>query len=140
MKLSLGSYECYIAVLLRKYMTDHAEDATQDIHTKYDEFHKACKTILPKVDHKLIEDLFRQQEDSEEGILPMFSIEVITKKGLDTQEMKEHIWGKFGEMPDIDYKGTHYRCELTLTLGRLKHISDHDFVMNIKGTYIGPHL
>jgi hypothetical protein len=65
MKLSLGSYECYIAVLLRKYMTDHAEDATQDIQTKYDEFRNACKTILPKVDHKLIEDLFRQQEDSD---------------------------------------------------------------------------
>jgi hypothetical protein len=121
-------------------MTDHAEDATQDIQTKHDEFHKACKTILPKVDHKLIEDLFRQQEDSEEGTLPLFSIEVITKKGLDTQEMKDHIWGKFGEMPHIDSKGTHYRCELELTLGKLKQISDHDFVLDIKGTYIGPHF
>jgi hypothetical protein len=91
-------------------MTDRAEDATQDIQTKYDEFHKACKTILPKVDHRLIEDLFRQQEDSEEGTLPMFSIEVITKKGLDTQEMKDHIWGKFGEMPDIDYNSRDFSC------------------------------
>jgi hypothetical protein len=120
-------------------MTDHAEDATQDIQTKYDEFHKACKTILPKVDHKLIEDLLRQHEDSE-GTLPMFTIEVFTKRGLDTQEMKDWIWGKLGEMPDIDYNGTYYRIEHTLTLGGLKQMSDHDFVLNLKGTYIGPHL
>jgi hypothetical protein len=37
-------------------MADQAEDATQDTQTKYDEFQKACKTILPKVDWKLIED------------------------------------------------------------------------------------
>jgi len=36
-------------------MADQAEDATQDTQTKY-EFQKACKTILPKVDRKLIED------------------------------------------------------------------------------------
>jgi hypothetical protein len=70
----------------------------------------------------------------------LFSIEVNTKEGLDTQEMKDHIWGKFGEMPHIDDKGTHYRCELALTLGMLKRIAYHDFVLNIKGTYIGPHL
>jgi hypothetical protein len=37
-------------------MVDHAEDATQDSQTKYDEFQQACKNILPKVDRKLIED------------------------------------------------------------------------------------
>jgi hypothetical protein len=42
-----------------------AEIAIQEIETKHDQFQQACKTILPKVDHKLIEDLLRQQEDSE---------------------------------------------------------------------------
>jgi hypothetical protein len=71
-------------------MTDHAEDATQDIHTKYDEFQKACKTVLPKVDRKLIEDfLFRQQEDSDTK--SRYSLEVITKEGLDTQKIKDLI-------------------------------------------------
>jgi len=46
-------------------MTNQAETASQEVQTKYDEFQKACKTILPKVDRKLIEDfLFRQQEAS----------------------------------------------------------------------------
>ena len=39
------------------------EIGIQEIEKKHDEFQQACKTILPKVDHKLIEDLLRQQED-----------------------------------------------------------------------------
>ena len=31
-------------------------DPTQDIQTKYNEFQKACKAILPKIDRKLVED------------------------------------------------------------------------------------
>jgi hypothetical protein len=118
-------------------MTDQAEDVTKDIQTKYDEFQKACKTILPKVDRKLIEDfLFRQQEDSDTE--SRYTLEVITKEGLDTQKIKELIWSKLGEMPDIDYNGTYYRFEHTLKLGGLKRISDHDFVLSVKGSYIGP--
>ncbi len=33
-----------------------ANAAAQDIQIKYDEFRKSCKTILPKIDPKLIED------------------------------------------------------------------------------------
>jgi hypothetical protein len=40
----------------------------------------------------------------------MFTIEVIIKKGLDTQEMKDWIWNKAGQMPVVD--GTHYRIKL----------------------------
>ena len=92
-------------------MADQGEDATQDIQTKYDEFQKACKTILPKVDRKLIEDfLFRQQEDSDAKSPPYlftarYTLEVITKEGLDTQKIKDLIWSKLGEMPDIDFNG-----------------------------------
>ena len=37
-------------------MTAQAGIGTQDIQTKYDEFQKTCKTFLPKIDRKLIED------------------------------------------------------------------------------------
>jgi hypothetical protein len=44
-------------------MTAQVRIGTQDIQTKYDKFQKTCKTFLPKIDRKLIEDfLFRQQE------------------------------------------------------------------------------
>jgi hypothetical protein len=72
-------------------MTTQADAATQDIQTKYDEFQKSCKTILPKIDRKLIEDfLSRQQEVSDTE--PRYDLEVITREGLDTQKMKDLIW------------------------------------------------
>lgn len=113
-----------------------AEIGIQEIEKKHDEFQQACKTVLPKVDHKLIEDLLRQQEDSE-ATPSMFTIEVFTKKGLDTQKMRDRIWNKAGQLPVVD--GTHYTIKHTLTLGMLKEISDPDFVLNITGSYAGPY-
>lgn len=118
-------------------MTVQADAATQDVQIKYDEFRKSCKTILPKIDRKLIEDfLSRQQEVS--YIEPGYSLELITREGLDTQKMQDLIWNKFGELPVIDYNGTSYRIEHTLTLGMLKRLSDHDFVVSVNGSYVGP--
>lgn len=58
---------------------------SQEIQEKYDEFWRSCKTILPKIDAKLIEDfLYRQQEVSDTE--PRYSLEVITREGLDTQK------------------------------------------------------
>ena len=115
-------------------MTSEAEDATRDIQTKYDEFRKACKSILPKVDRSLIDDfLFRQEEDSDAEL--KYMLEVITKEGLDKQEIKNLIWSKFGQMPDTDYHGTWYRIEHTITLATLKQLSDHDYVLSVKGSY-----
>jgi hypothetical protein len=50
--------------------------------------------------------------------------------------MKELIWSRLGEMPDIDYHGTQYKFDHTLTLGMLKRISDLDYVLRIKASYI----
>jgi hypothetical protein len=85
-------------------MSVQADAATQDIQIKYNEFQKSCENILPKVDRKLIEDfLFRQREDSD--VKPRYSLEVITREGLDTQKMKDLIWHEMGEMPVIDNNG-----------------------------------
>jgi hypothetical protein len=114
-----------------------ANAAAQDIQVKYDEFRKSCMTILPKIDPKLIEDfLFRQQDVSD--IIPKYSLEVITKEGLDTQNMKDLIWNKFGKLPVIDYNGTYYRIEHTLTLEMLKRLCDYDFIVGVKGSCVGP--
>lgn len=118
--------------------TSQVDDTTKDIQTKYDEFLKACKAILPKVDLKLIHEfLLRELEKDSDGE-PRYTLEVHTKEGLDTQEMKELIWSKLGEMPDIDYHGTQYKFDHVLTLGMLKRISDLDYVLRVKGSYLGP--
>ena len=43
---------------------------------------------------------FRQQEDFD--IKSRYTFEVITKDGLNTQKIKDLIWSKLGEVPDID--------------------------------------
>jgi len=118
-------------------MSVEAEAVAQDIQIKYDEFQKSCKNILPKVDRKLIEEfLFRKQEDSD--IKPRYSLELITREGLDTQKLRDLIWNEMGQMPVVDYNGTYYRIEHTLTLGLLKQLSDHNYVLSVKGSYVGP--
>jgi hypothetical protein len=118
-------------------MTSQAGIDTQDIQTKYDEFQKTCKTFLPKIDRKLIEDfLCRQQETCDTE--PRYSLEIITREGLDVQKMKDLMWNRFEELPIIDDNGTNYRIEHTLTLGMLKQLSDHDFVLSVNGSYMGP--
>jgi hypothetical protein len=118
--------------------TNQADDDTKEIQTKYDEFQQACKSILPKVDLKLIQEyLFRQQEEDSDGN-PRYTLEVHTREGLDSQKIKDLIWSKLGEMPDIDYHGTQYKFEHVITLGGLKRISDHDYVLSVKGSYVGP--
>jgi hypothetical protein len=115
-------------------MASQTQDPTLDIQTKYEEFQRSCKTILPKIDIKLIEDfLNRQQEDPG----AKYSITVTTKEGLDTQTIKDLVWNKIGEVPDVDNNGTSYRIEHKLSLDALKTLSDYDFVLNVKGSYIG---
>jgi hypothetical protein len=117
---------------------NQADEGAKEIQTKYDEFQNACKTVLPKVDRKLIQEfLFRQQEEDSDG-KPRYTVEVHTREGLDTKKIKELIWSKLGEMPDIDCHGTQYKFDHTLTLGVLKRISDLDYVLRVKGSYIGP--
>jgi hypothetical protein len=115
-------------------MASQTQDPTLDIQTKYEEFQRSCKTILPKIDLKLIEDfLKRQQEDPG----ARYSIEVTTKEGLDAQAVKDLVWSKIGEVPDVDNHGTFYRIEHKLSLDALKTSPDYDFVLNVKGSYIG---
>ena len=70
---------------IKIHISGQTEDPTQDIQTKYNEFQKACSTILPKIDRKLVEDLLYHQQ-GDPNTKPKYFIEVTTKEGLDTQK------------------------------------------------------
>ncbi len=97
----------------------------------------AYRTILPKVEPNLIDDLpSRQQEDpySEQ----MYTIEVFTKEGIDTGVARRYIFGKTGMMPSIYDHGTHFVTEQKkITLEVLKEISYSDDVIEVTGEYTG---
>jgi hypothetical protein len=68
---------------------------------------------------------------------PMYTVEVFTKVGTDSQKCKDHILATTGTVPGIYDKGTHYVTHMRLTLEILKKLNDFDFVLGVMGDYSG---
>lgn len=109
---------------------------TTEIQNQFEELQKRYHQHLPKVDPKLVSDmLLRQMENP--SVVPMYLIEVFTKSGLDTQQVREYIISKTGMSPAIYDDGTHYVTNQKLTLDMLKEISDSEDVVEVTGEYTG---
>ena len=67
----------------------------------------------------------------------MYMVEVFTKPGLDTQEVRQYIIDKTGMCPGIYDNGTHYATNQKLTIEMLKEISDSEDVLEVTGEFIG---
>jgi hypothetical protein len=108
----------------------------QQSRIEYQRLQEDCQRILPKVNPDLIEDLLsRQHEDPATALV--YTIEVFTKSGIDTEAARWYIFGKTGKMPAIYDHGTHLVTEQRLTLEMLKEISDSDDVIEVAGEYSG---
>ena len=68
---------------------------------------------------------------------PMYTVEVFTKVGTDSQKCKDHILATTGTVPGIYDKGTHYVTHMRLTLEILKKLNDFDYVLGIMGDFTG---
>ena len=66
---------------------------------------------------------------------PMYTVEVFTKKGIDSEKAKMYIIQKTGMVPSIYDHGTHYVTNQKLTLEILKEISDCEDVLEVAGEY-----
>jgi hypothetical protein len=66
----------------------------------------------------------------------MYTVEVFTKVGTDSQKCKDHILATTGTVPGIYDKGTHV-THMRLTLEILKKLNDFDFVLGVMGDYTG---
>jgi hypothetical protein len=64
-------------------------------------------------------------------------VEVFTKPGLNTEEVRRYIIGKTGMSPAIYDNGTHYVTNQELTLDILQEISDSEDVIEVTGEYTG---
>jgi hypothetical protein len=108
----------------------------QEIRTVFQGLQTLYETYLPKVDPILIHDLLvREKEKSENA--PFYLVEIFTKPGIDSEEMKEKIFEKTGWLPAVYDKGTHYATNQRLTLEILKEISDSEEVLEVTGDYTG---
>ena len=99
--------------------------------------------VLPKVVPGLIGDLlsreieYNQPSNNNNAGGPMYTLEVFTKNGTDSEKAKNYIFQKTGMIPAVYDKGTHYVTNQKVTLEILKEISDSDDVLEITGDYSG---
>jgi hypothetical protein len=111
-------------------------DGLRDIRNVFQGLQTLYETYLPKVDPLLIHDLLvREKEKSEKS--PFYMVEIFTKLGTDSEEMKNKIFKKTGWLPTIFDHGTHYVTNQRLTLEALKEISDSEDVLEVTGDYTG---
>jgi hypothetical protein len=107
-----------------------------EIKGQFEELQKKYKEHMPKVDPALVDDLLLRQMENPD-VVPMYLLEVFTKEGLDTEEVRNYIIGKTGMSPAIYDNGTHYVTNQKLTLDILKEISDSEDVLEVTGEYTG---
>ena len=126
---------------LTKYA--NGQRRTLELHRlriEHEKLYAIYNTILPKVKPALIADLLSREidyYDNDDKNAPMYTVEVFTKKEIDTEEAKMYIIQKTGMVPSIHDHGTHYVTNQKLTLEILKEISDCEDVLEITGEYSG---
>lgn len=107
-----------------------------EIKDKFLELQKKYRQYLPKVDPALIDDLLLRNMENP-NVVQMYLVEVFTKPGLNTEEVRSYIIGKTGMSPAIYDNGTHYVTNQKLTLEMLKEISDSEEVIEVTGEFTG---
>ena len=101
-----------------------------------EQFEKLHEKYLPKVDRRLVIDLFlRLRENSNDK--PMYTLETFTEEGTNNEEIRNDVIQKTGMAPQFFDKGTHIVVHHKLDYDLLKYIYDHPKVVEIRGTYMG---
>jgi hypothetical protein len=108
----------------------------EEIISAMEQFEKVHEKYLPKVDRRLVIDLFlRLRENPNDR--PMYTIETFTEEGTNQEEIRNDIIQKTGMAPQFFDKGTHIVVNHKLDYDVLKYINDHPKVVEVKGTYMG---
>jgi hypothetical protein len=108
----------------------------EEIISAMEQFEKLHEKYLPKVDRRLVIDLFlRLRENPNDK--PMYTIETFTEEGTNHEEIRNDVIQKTGMAPQFFDKGTHIVVHHKLDYDLLKYINDHPQVIEIRGTYMG---
>ena len=108
----------------------------EEIISAMEQFEKLHEKYLPKVDRRLVVDLFlRLRENPNDK--PMYTLETFTEEGTNSEEIRNDVIQKTGMAPQFFDKGTHIVVHHKLDYDLLKYINDHPKVVEIRGTYMG---
>ena len=101
-----------------------------------EQFEKLHEKYLPKVDRRLVIDLFLRLRENPNDT-PMYTLETFTEEGTNNEEIRNDVIQKTGMAPQFFDKGTHIVVHHKLDYDLLKYINDHPKVIEIRGTYMG---
>jgi hypothetical protein len=108
----------------------------EEIISAMEQFEKLHEKYLPKVDRRLVIDLFlRMRENPNDK--PMYTLETFSEEGINNEEIRNDVIQKTGMAPQFFDKGTHMVVHHKLDYDLLKYINDHPKVVEIRGTYMG---
>jgi hypothetical protein len=106
--------------------------AMQKIRKQFDGLQRLFQKYLPNVDPDLIYDLLiRLRENS--IVTPTYTLEVYTKKEVDSAKIIDFIYKITGAMPTVYDNGTHYVTNQKLSLDMIKSLSDFKGIIEITG-------
>ena len=95
----------------------------QRIRKHFDDLQGLFQRYLPNVDPDLIYDLLTRLRENP-SVTPTYTLEVYTKKEVDSAKMIDFIYKITGAMATVYDNGTHYVINQKLTLNILKSISE----------------
>ena len=104
----------------------------QRVRKQFEQLQSLFQKYLPNVDPDLIYDLLARLRENP-GITPTYTLEVYTKKEVDSAKTINFIYKITGAMATVYDNGTHYVINQKLSLNILKNISDLKSIIEITG-------
>jgi hypothetical protein len=113
-------------------MTNNDFSEMERIRKHFDDLQGFFQSYLPNVDPDLIYDLLTRLRENP-GVTPTYTLEIYTKKEVDSAKTLNFIYKITGAMATIYDNGTHYVTNQKLSLDTLKNISDLKGIIEITG-------
>lgn len=104
----------------------------QRVRKQFDVLQSLIQKYLPNVDPDLIYDLLTRLRENP-SIIPTYTLEVYTKKEVDSAKTIDFIYKITGAMATVYDNGTHYVTNQKLSLDMLKNISELKGIIEITG-------
>jgi hypothetical protein len=104
----------------------------QRVRKQFEKLQSLLQKYLPNVDPDLIYDLLTRLRENP-SITPTYTLEVYTKKEVDSAITLDFIYKITGAMATVYDNGTHYVTNQKLSLDMLKNISDLKGIIEITG-------
>ena len=108
----------------------------EEIASAMEQFERVHEKYLPKVDRKLVIDLFLRLRE-EPNSRPMYTIETFVEEGGDSEAIRNEVIRMTGTAPQFHDNATPLVAHHRLDYDLLKQINDHEKVVEVTGTYMG---